>query len=443
MRGGAGMTTKSRFVFPILLLLLLTSSARAADNVPIVSGPVSGGTHGRPFTASLADLAASGYVEDEYFIAGTATSYRAGKVLDSDGAWSVVPAGSQPYKTRLLVRRPKNPAHFNGTVVVEWQNVSGGFDVDAEWGYAYPELMREGYVWVGVSAQHAGVMGPPLRAGFSQPLTLWDPARYGSLSIPGDDFSYDIFTQAARLVGPHRPPVTPDPLYGLKVARVLGIGASQSANRLVTYANAVQPVANVLDGILIASRIGQRGGAAPLAADLAMPDPVKIRTDLKIPVLVVETESDALSHYPARMPDTDHYRLWELAGTAHQNQWADSYFGAEIKRDLGGSGPGDTKLGRDPCAQPLGQGRQGAGHCAADRDFRLAGRHRTRSAGQRGGRDTPAGDRGSHRRLWWTWHAGALPAGGFHGAARWRDAENALSQPCRLCRQDQERGDGG
>jgi hypothetical protein len=339
------MITKSRFVFPILLLLLLTSSARAADNVPIVSGPVSGGTHGRPFTASLADLAASGYVEDEYFIAGTATSYRAGKVLDSDGAWSVVPAGSQPYKTRLLVRRPKNPAHFNGTVVVEWQNVSGGFDVDAEWGYAYPELMREGYVWVGVSAQHAGVMGPPLRAGFSQPLTLWDPARYGSLSIPGDDFSYDIFTQAARLVGPHRPPVTPDPLYGLKVARVLGIGASQSANRLVTYANAVQPVANVLDGILIASRIGQRGGAAPLAADLAMPDPVKIRTDLKIPVLVVETESDALSHYPARTPDTDHYRLWELAGTAHQNQWADSYFGAEIKRDLGGSGPGDTKLG--------------------------------------------------------------------------------------------------
>jgi hypothetical protein len=334
------MTTKSRFIFPVLLLLLLTRSAWAADDVPIVTGPISSGTHGRPFTASLAELAASGYVEDEYFIAGTATSYGSTKPLDSDGTWSVVPAGSQPYKTRLLVRRPKNPARFNGTVVVEWQNVSGGFDVDAEWGYAYPELMREGYVWVGVSAQRAGVMGPPLRAGFSQPLTLWDPARYGSLSIPGDDFSYDIFTQAARLVGPHRPRVTPDPLYGLKVARVLGIGASQSANRLVIYADAVQPVANVLDGILIASRIGQRGGAAPLAAGLEMPDPVKIRTDLKVPVLVVETESDALSHYPARTPDSDRYRLWELAGTAHQNQWADSYFGAEIKRDLGASGLG-------------------------------------------------------------------------------------------------------
>jgi len=334
------MTTNTRWVFPVLALLLaLTPPARAAD-VPTISGPVSGGTHGRPFTSSLADLAASGYVEEEYFIAGTATSYGAGKSFESDGLWSVAPAGSQPFKTRILVRRPKNPARFNGTVVLEWQNVSGGFDVDAEWGYAYPELMRGGYVWVGVSAQRAGVMGPPLRAGFSQPLTLWDPARYGSLSIPGDDFSYDIFSQAARLVGPHRPQATPDPLYGLKVSRVLGIGASQSANRLATYADAVQPVANALDGILIASRIGQRGGAAPLAADLTMPDPVKIRPDLKVPVLVVETESDVLSHYPARTPDSDHYRLWELAGTAHQNQWADSYFGDEIKRDLGGSGLG-------------------------------------------------------------------------------------------------------
>jgi hypothetical protein len=331
------MAAKLRWAFLIYAILAPSIVAWAAD-VPTVSGPVAGGAHGRPFGSSLADLTAAGYVEEEYFVAGTAASYDSAKPLTPDGVWSVMPAGTQPYKTRILVRRPEDPKRFNGTVVLEWQNVSGGFDVDAEWGYAYPELMREGYVWVGVSAQCAGVMGPPLRAGFSQPLTLWDPARYGSLSIPGDDFSYDIFTQAARLVGPHRPQVMPDPLYGLKVQRVLGIGASQSANRLATYADAVQPVANALDGILIASRIGQRGGAAPLATDLAMPDPVKIRPDLKIPVLVVETESDVLSHYPARTPDSDHYRMWEMAGTAHQNQWADSYFGDEIKRDLGGAG---------------------------------------------------------------------------------------------------------
>jgi len=330
------MAAKLRWAFLVCALLAPSIAARAAD-VPAVSGPISGGAHGRPFGSSLADLTGPAYVEEEYFIAGTATSYTAAKPLESDGVWSVVPAGTQPYKTRILVRRPKDPARFNGTVILEWQNVSGGFDVDAEWGYAYPALMRDGYVWVGVSAQHAGVTGPPLRAGFSHPLTLWDPQRYSALSVPNDDFSYDIFTQAARLVGPHRPSVTPDPLAGLKVFRILGIGASQSANRLATYVDAVQPLANALDGILIASRIGVRGGAAPLAADGDMPDPVKVRPDLKVPVLVVETESDALSHYPARTPDSEHYRLWEMAGTAHQNSWADSYFGDEIKRDLGGA----------------------------------------------------------------------------------------------------------
>ncbi|HEX4505086.1 MAG TPA: alpha/beta hydrolase domain-containing protein [Alphaproteobacteria bacterium] len=331
------MAVKLHWALLVLALMAPSIAARAAD-VPTVTGPITGGAHGRPFGASLADLTGPAYVEEEYFIAGTATAYDAAKPLGTDGVWSVMLAGTQPYKTRILVRRPKDLKRFNGTVVLEWQNVSGGFDVDAEWGYAYPALMRAGYVWVGVSAQHAGVMGPPLRAGFSQPLTLWDAERYGSLSVPNDDFSFDIFTQAARLLGPHRPLVLPDPLAGLKVVRIIGIGASQSANRLATYVDGVQPLANVLDGILIASRIGVRGGAAPLKADGEMPDPVKIRPDLKIPVLVVETESDAISHYPARTPDSAHYRLWEMAGTAHQNAWADEYFGAEIKRDLGGVG---------------------------------------------------------------------------------------------------------
>src|ERR1700744_5562684 len=127
-----------------ILAGLIPWTAYAADT-PTVSGPVSGGMHGRPFGTSLADLAASGYVEEEYFIAGSAPAYASAKPLTVDGAWTVAPTDSQIYKTRLLVRRPKDPAKFNGTVVLEWQNVSGGFDVDAEWGYAYPALMGDGY----------------------------------------------------------------------------------------------------------------------------------------------------------------------------------------------------------------------------------------------------------------------------------------------------------
>ena len=43
-----------------------------------------------------------------------------------------------------------------------------------------------------------------------------DPERYSELHHPGDDFSYDIFTQAAQLLGPDRRRER-DPLGGLDV----------------------------------------------------------------------------------------------------------------------------------------------------------------------------------------------------------------------------------
>ena len=49
-----------------------------------------------------------------------------------------------------------------------------------------------------------------------------------------------------------------------------------------------------------------------------------MRTDLGVPVLVLETETDVLSilnYHPARQPDSRNFRLWEVAGTAH----ADAY----------------------------------------------------------------------------------------------------------------------
>ncbi len=48
---------------------------------------------------------------------------------------------------------------FNGTVVVEWLNVSGGGDGSPDWFFLHRHLMREGVAWVGVSAQKAGIDG--------------------------------------------------------------------------------------------------------------------------------------------------------------------------------------------------------------------------------------------------------------------------------------------
>jgi hypothetical protein len=302
----------------VLLVPLTGAPAGAAAGMPTVTGPVTGGTHGFPHMASSLPLAALGYTEEEFFFEGTAQAYTSAAALTSDGAWTVTPASTAAFRSRMLVRRP-TPERFNGTVVVEWFNVTGGLDVGAFWAQSSDELIRSGYAYVAVSAQFVGLESYPL----DNPRTTaapkrWDPARYGSLVHPGDSYSYDIFSQAGQAL---RTPGAVDPLGGLHPTRVLALGESQSAGRLVTYVNAVHPLVHVYDGYVIYSRFGT--GAALSEAPLPQinaPTPTMIRTDLDVPVLVLEAETDALGHFPARQPDTNRYRLWELTGSAHFDQ---------------------------------------------------------------------------------------------------------------------------
>src|SRR4029077_18546146 len=152
---------------------------------------------------------------------------------------------------RLLVYRPADPARFNGTVVVSWNNVTAGYEL---FGAESAEFIEGGYAVVAATVQRVGVTGCPTD---SQGLAAWDPERYGSLSIPSDDASYDIFTQVARAVGARRDRSGVDPLDGLDVRKVIGIGASQSAARLSTYVNAVHPIERAFDGFLLQIYFGR------------------------------------------------------------------------------------------------------------------------------------------------------------------------------------------
>ena len=177
-------------------LLALGVAFAVSVNAGSVSGPVTGGERGAPFAA--VDVADHGYATAEYFLEGEATAYELVEGSHSeDGQWNTRPgADKAAYRTRLLVVRPKDAAAFNGTVIVFWLNVTAGFEL----GSASSEALR-GYAWVGVSAQKVGIDGfTENPAG----LKAWDPMRYGSLVHPGDAYSYDIFTQAARAVGPER-----------------------------------------------------------------------------------------------------------------------------------------------------------------------------------------------------------------------------------------------
>ena len=96
----------------------------------------------------------------------------------------------------MVVLRPRDPSDFNGTVIVEWNNVSSGEGFLNAYAGA-DRLLRAGFAVVGVSAQAVGIEAEGLPS-----LKSFDAERYGSLHHPGDEYSYDIFTQAGLLLGP-------------------------------------------------------------------------------------------------------------------------------------------------------------------------------------------------------------------------------------------------
>ncbi|MFI0420735.1 alpha/beta hydrolase domain-containing protein [Spongiactinospora sp. 9N601] len=273
--------------------------------------PCDGG-RGSPFDASRTAALPDGYTEREYLLSGTAAAYHA----DHAEPGGIGVRAHAPYTTRILTRVPEAPERFNGTVVVEWFNVSGFMDAGVEWLYTHSELVRGGYAWAGVSAQCAGVTGSALPPEGAAPggLKAWDPDRYAALDHPGDDHSYDVFSQAGQAVAGLFPG-----------ARLIAAGVSLAAHRLSTYINAIDPVAGVYDGYLIHSRMG---AAAPLTLPDPLrfdPRPVPFRDDPRVPVLALLTETEVitLDYLSARRPDGPRLRVWEIAGAAHIDTYVD------------------------------------------------------------------------------------------------------------------------
>jgi hypothetical protein len=226
--------------------------------------------------------------------------------------------------------------------MVEWLNVSTGTDLDPDFAYADEEILR-GYVWVGASVQPYGVendvpkgdLGPSVAG-----ITSLDPERYGSLDLPGDAYSYDIYTQVGALL---LQPGDVDPLGGLEPQVLLADGESQGAMRLVSYVNAVQPLVGVYDGALIHSRDGTAAKFTGEGNDPdGLPAAVAIREDTTIPVLQVEAEADLYTlrsqdprpFPPARQPDSDMVVTWELAGSAHTDRTHFGVINAQMTRDF-------------------------------------------------------------------------------------------------------------
>jgi hypothetical protein len=296
-------------------LVPFTSAALAqprAVPTPLVSAPVTGGDRGQAYGGFTAATAPAGYVEEERFFSGTATSYAKVGAWATDGMWAAKPNESADYKVRMLVRRPIDARRFNGVLVVEWLNVTAMSEGAADYIQMAEEIVRSGYAWAGVGAQASGVNAP--RTG----LKAWDATRYGTLVHPGDAYSYDIFSQAARALRTDAALVG-----GMKVGHMIAAGRSQSAFRLVTYVNAVHPLTRAFDGYFVHSRGANAAGlsAEQLARDAENPVPPgsRIRSDIDVPVFDLQTEGDmiTLGSHLTRQEAGARYRRWEIAGAAH------------------------------------------------------------------------------------------------------------------------------
>lgn len=309
----------------------VTGDSHPGESVPMptVEGPVTGGVRtGEPQTAAVPDVADWGYTEEEYFISGEA------RELGADG--------TDQYKTRIIVYRPADRRDFNGTVVVNWSNVTAQTDAPSAWIGQHEFLMREGYAVVAASAQKQGVDGSPISVRF------WDPVRYGDVSHPGDEYSYDIYSQIGEALT-ERPRPDPDPLRGVMPRTILATGASQSAGYLQTYINEVQAHHDVYDGFMpFVSGVGSERDA--------------VRDDL-VPVLWVNSEAEA---DPETRPDAGQFRYWEVAGAGHVDHWWHAYVNYYMwPRDHGSANGESVEREWDPDAE--GQyGEQGGSPCPSN-----------------------------------------------------------------------------
>ena len=263
-----------------------------------------------------------GFSEVELLIGGEATSYKPVLELTADGDWVFEEDTQAEYKIRVLVRFPSAES-FSGVVVAEWMNVTAGVDNSVDWAFLSEEMGREGHAFVGVSAQLVGIMGRDtgrIPSGLidTRGLPTRDPDRYGDLSHPGDAFAFDIFTQSS--LAAHQ---WLSSLYGIEPERLIAMGQSQSAGFLTSYINAVDPIVGVFDGYLIHGR----GDGAPHPSMEERLSSIAIRDDVKVPVLIFETETDitVLRYADARQDDAEHIRTWEVAGASHSDTYSLSY----------------------------------------------------------------------------------------------------------------------
>ena len=319
------------------------SVAPAETPLPTVSKPVPTTSHSWPWAAAdraaePVNLAAHGYIEQEYFLSGTA------RVFDWPAVGRLTYFAQGPYVTRILVRRPRDPAKFSGSVIVEPLNPSIRYDLPIMWGESHDYFLRHGDVWVGVTVKPVAI----------QTLKEFDAMRYASLGFPNplppaqtcdqsrlpmprgglpvesspateNGLMWDVLSQVGALM---KEGGADGPLHGLAVSRLYMTGDSQSGAFVLTYANAIHNFAltsnnkPLYDGFLAAVATGPGTPINQCASPIPEGDARWAIRPVGVPIITMVSESEINSL--RRRPDSDTapdlYRGYEVAGASHVHE---------------------------------------------------------------------------------------------------------------------------
>jgi len=253
----------------------------ATPPVPAISTPIGGPGLMYPNPAisvvpSAPKVEDFPYVTEEFFVSGTAKD--------------------RPYTTRIIVRRPKDPATFSGVVVSEALH-AGGRSLVFEWSRVSILTRRHMFVEIVHSPANINL------------LKTFNAERYASLNIAMGQTN-DVIAQAGTLIKSGT-----GPFAGYRVQKVTLMGTSASSgtvrNYLADHANL--RMANggpIFDGFLLTST----NGNTPL--------PI-----VDVPMIQMPTQTEvftwAAKGIEYRRPDSDEpgnrFRLYEVAGMPHNN----------------------------------------------------------------------------------------------------------------------------
>ena len=242
-----------------------------AVTLPMVTGPITG--PGQPYESvqSLAPgrgLAYFKYEAKEYFISGT--------------------ANGQPYKTRIVVRKPASNSKFSGMVLVEPMHPSGS---------AHMFEMTSIYT---MTSGHAAV---DISAASLQQVIDANPERYKGFQVGNAQIS-EIIAQVGALVKSKDPS---NPFAGLTVKKMVLGGTSATAATLIQYLPfhmvfRTPDMQRIYDGFLPTSN-----GSVIRQIDVPM---IHVPTMLELSGANITTRPDGDA-------PGDQYRVYEFPGMGH------------------------------------------------------------------------------------------------------------------------------